>query len=167
MLQSYIRGRSIVCPDRLLCRMLICVSMVCRIPSCPNGMRMLSSFIFLYVSFVYMYVYAYMCVYYIFTLSLLGKSPGPDHLCFNLCCTRMGSSYKPLVCSASRWQRRGEALRGAGKADGGAVCVTQDGLAVTACLSWRGSYDEEFLQSWPPQGTAEFHILHLPSSQTV
>ncbi|GAB0191151.1 F-box only protein 34 [Grus japonensis] len=67
----------------------------------------------------------------------------------------------------SRWQRQGEALCGERKADGGALRVTQDGLAVTACLSWRGSYDEEFLQSWPPQGTAEFHILHFPSSQTL
>lgn len=141
---------------------LICILMVFRNSSCNNGM-MLSSFIFLYICFIYICIYV--CEYIFFSLS--GKSPCPDHLCFKRCCTRTWSSHVPLVCSVSRWERHGEALCGARKADGGALRVTQDGLAVTACLSWRGSYDEEFLQSWPPQGTAEFHILHLPSSQTV
>lgn len=74
--------------------------------------------------------------------------------------------FSPLF-SVPRWERHGEALCGARSADEGALHVNQDGLAVTACLSWRGGYDEEFLQSWPPQGTAEFLLFHLPSSQTV
>lgn len=74
--------------------------------------------------------------------------------------------FSPLF-SVPRWERHGEALCGARSADEGALHVKQDGLAVTACLSWRGGYDEEFLQSWPPQGTAEFLLFHLPSSQTV
>uniref|UniRef100_A0A803YP30 F-box protein 34 n=1 Tax=Meleagris gallopavo TaxID=9103 RepID=A0A803YP30_MELGA len=74
-----------------------------------------------------------------------------------------GISRHPAV---SRWKRHCEALCRARRAEEGALHVNQDGLAVTACLSWRGSYDEEFLQSWPPQGTTEFCIFYLPSSQT-
>lgn len=160
VLQSYIRWSSIVRADRLLWGALICILMVFRNSSCNNGMTMLSYFIFLYICMC-MHVCVCACIF-----SLSWERVLVLIVCFNHCCTGMWSSYIPLVCSVSRWQRHGEALCGARKADGGALRVTQDGLAVT-CLSWRGSYDEEFLQSWPPQGTAEFHILHLPSSETV
>uniref|UniRef100_A0ACB8G6M2 Uncharacterized protein n=1 Tax=Sphaerodactylus townsendi TaxID=933632 RepID=A0ACB8G6M2_9SAUR len=43
------------------------------------------------------------------------------------------------------------------------------GCDGATCRTWRGegpNDDEEFLQSWPPQGTAEFHVLHIPTGQT-
>ncbi|XP_067410926.1 F-box only protein 34 isoform X2 [Emydura macquarii macquarii] len=69
--------------------------------------------------------------------------------------------------SVSSWQRHSETLCGARKADAGALRVNKDGLAVTACLRWEDHYDEDFLQSWPPQGTTEFHSLYIPPSQTA
>lgn len=151
-----------VCRQAVVGRVNLC-SVVFRNSSCSTGMTM---FFYIWIRIFYIYAcVACLCLYififiYIYIYSLSWESPCPDHLC-------LWSSHVAPCCSVFRWQRHGEAACGAGRADGGAWGVAQDGLAVTRCLSRRGRYHEEFLQSWPPQGTAELHILHLPSSQTV
>lgn len=160
--------------------MFISVLTVFRNPSCSNGMMLYKFFIssfYIYVCghvcmvcvCVYaeylrcVVVYLYLCIFSIL-LHLLWEGilvPVPVPCCTLTWC------YFSHVCSVSRWERHCEALCRARRAEEGALHVNQDGLAVTACLSWRGSYDEEFLQSWPPQGTTEFCIFYLPSSQTV